>query len=109
MCRCLHDGIQQISYAKGSSHVIAKLRGTYVPSTAPTADTGVSTDLQKSVFGGPPSAITAKPSEAAEGGKEGEQKPPQGVKRPREEESDEEEAPMDEESDVPMEASSDKD
>lgn len=109
MCRCLHDGIQQISYAKGSSHVIAKLRGTYVPSTAPTADTGVSTDLQKSVFGGPPSAITAKPSEAAEGGKEGEQKPPQGVKRPREEESDEEEAPMDEESDVPMEASSDED
>lgn len=33
----------------------------------------------------------------------------QGVKRPREDESDEEEAPMDEESDVPMEASSDED
>jgi hypothetical protein len=33
----------------------------------------------------------------------------QGIKRPREEESDEEEAPMEEDSDVPMEASSDED
>jgi hypothetical protein len=32
----------------------------------------------------------------------------QGVKRAREEESDEGEAPMDEDSDVPMEASSDE-
>lgn len=56
------------------------------------APTGLSTDLQKSIFGAPPSAATA------------------GVKRPREEESDEGEAPMDEdESDVSMEASSDED
>ncbi|KAL1965608.1 hypothetical protein VTN77DRAFT_5285 [Rasamsonia byssochlamydoides] len=100
----------KIAYAKGSSDIIAKLRGTYnVPTTAPTAGAGLSTDLQKSIFGAPPSAAatTGKPSEGAEAGKEGE---PKGVKRPREEESDEEEAPMDEEeSDVPMEASSDED
>lgn len=77
-------------YAKGSSHVIAKLRGTYMATAA--APAGVSTDLQKSIFGAPPSAATI------------------GTKRPREEESDEGEAPMDEdESDVSMEASSDED
>jgi len=73
--------------------VIAKLRGTYVATNA-AANTpaGFSTDLQKSIFGAPPSAATM------------------GVKRPREEESDEGEAPMDEdESDVSMEASSDED
>ena len=49
-----------------------------------------------------PAAVT--PETAASPG-------PQGVKRAREEESDEEEAPMeeDEESDAPMEASSDED
>jgi hypothetical protein len=39
----------------------------------------------------------------------GESQATHGVKRPREEESDEGEAPMDEDSDVPMEASSDED
>ena len=58
------------------------------------APAGVSTDLQKSIFGAPPSAATAATV---------------GTKRPREEESDEGEAPMDEESDVSMEASSDED
>lgn len=43
------------------------------------------------------------------GGANGEAQAAQGVKRQREEESDEEEAPMDEDSDVPMEASSDED
>ncbi|PCG98530.1 U1 small nuclear ribonucleoprotein A/U2 small nuclear ribonucleoprotein B'' [Penicillium occitanis (nom. inval.)] len=81
-----------IVYAKGSSHVIAKLRGTYMATAA--APAGVSTDLQKSIFGAPPSAATAATV---------------GIKRPREEESDESEAPMDEESDVSMEASSDED
>lgn len=102
----------KIVYAKGSSNIIAKLRGTYnVPTPAPSA--GVSTDLQKSIFGGPPGATapapTAKPPEAVNGAKEGPAPAPQGVKRPREEESDAEEAPMEEDSDVPMEASSDED
>ncbi|KAJ5468660.1 U1 small nuclear ribonucleoprotein A [Penicillium sp. IBT 31633x] len=89
----------KIVYGKGSSHVIAKLRGTYIaPVDAGPAP--VSTDLQKSIFGGPPGALPARPTTDATG--EG-----QGVKRPREEESDEE-APMDEDSDVPMEASSDE-
>ena len=74
--------------------MIAKLRGTYIAS-ATTAPAGVSTDLQKSSFGAPPSAVTAATA---------------GSKRPREEESDEGEAPMDEdESDVSMDASSDED
>lgn len=98
-----HLWFQKIVYAKGSSNVIAKLRGTYV---APTVQpgTGVSSDLQKSIFNAPPgSAVSAKPAEGANG-----EHPPQGVKRPREEES-EGEAPMEEESDVSMDASSDED
>lgn len=89
---------QVIVYAKGSSHVLAKLRGTYMASATANAPAGISTDLQKSIFGAPPSAVTAVPAAAV------------GTKRPREEESDEGEAPMDEdESDVSMEASSDED
>ncbi|CAG8294845.1 unnamed protein product [Penicillium salamii] len=90
----------KIVYGKGQSSVIAKLRGTYIaPKDAAPAP--VSTDLQKSIFSGPPGALPARPpTEAGEG---------QGLKRAREEESDDEEAPMDEDSDVPMEASSDED
>jgi hypothetical protein len=94
--------IQRIVYAKGGSNVIAKLRGTYVAPTA-QAPAGVSTDLQRSIFAAPPgAAVTVKPVEGT----------PQGVKRPREEEEEEEsegEAPMEEESNVSMEASSDED
>ncbi|QKX62628.1 uncharacterized protein TRUGW13939_09789 [Talaromyces rugulosus] len=80
-----------VAYAKGSSDVISKLRGTYVAPTA-NAPAAFTTDLQKSIFSGPPAAVAA------------------GTKRPRDEESDEGDAPMDEdESDVPMEASSDED
>ncbi|KAJ5860589.1 U1 small nuclear ribonucleoprotein A/U2 small nuclear ribonucleoprotein B'' [Penicillium soppii] len=91
----------KIVYGKGQSHVIAKLRGTYI---APKDDVPapVSSDLQKSIFSGPPGALPTRPPTDANG--EG-----QGVKRAREEESDEEGAPMDEDSDVPMEASSDED
>lgn len=89
--------------------MISRLRGTYnVPITVSTGPSGgVSTDLQKSIFGAPfgAAALPIKPAETMVG------EPPvaHGVKRPREEESDEEEAPMDEDSDVPMEASSDED
>jgi U2 small nuclear ribonucleoprotein B'' len=94
--------------------VIAKLRGTYnVPSAAATAGVSMSTELQKSIFGAPPSAAaaaTAVPPAEGVNGTRGEAQGHQGVKRLREEESDEGEAPMDEEeSDVPMEASSDED
>lgn len=71
--------------------------------TAPVG--GASSDLQKSIFSGPPGSAALPPKPA--GGVNGEAA--QGVKRQREEESDEEEAPMDEDSDVPMEASSDED
>ncbi|KAL2864562.1 U2 snRNP complex subunit MSL1 [Aspergillus lucknowensis] len=95
----------KIVYAKGTSDVIARLRGTYnVPVPTPGQISGVSTDLQKSIFSGPPGSVALPP------------RPPgepngmtQGTKRPREDESDEEEAPMEEDSDVPMEASSDED
>jgi U2 small nuclear ribonucleoprotein B'' len=111
MCHCSHYEIQKIVYAKGSSDVIAKLRGTYnVPTAGPTAGAGLATDLQRSIFGAPPSAVATTGKPSADVGKEEESRGAQGVKRPREEESDEGEAPMDEEdSDVPMEASSDED
>ncbi|KAL4900604.1 hypothetical protein BDW74DRAFT_94757 [Aspergillus multicolor] len=95
----------KIVYAKGTSDVIARLRGTYF---APVAATGqstiISTDLQKSIFSGPPGAAALPSKPPGESNGTG-----QGVKRPREEESEEGEAPMDEDSDVPMEASSDED
>lgn len=97
---------QKIVYAKGSSDIIAKLRGTYVPPTAvppPVGGSGVQTELQKSIFNAPPSTAIAAKTDADK------EAPQQGTKRPREEEeSDEEDAPMDEDSDAPMEASSDE-
>ncbi|KAH2272994.1 hypothetical protein KXW29_005042 [Aspergillus fumigatus] len=98
----------KIVYAKGTSDVIARLRGTYnVPTTTATQATGASTDLQKSIFSGPPGSTALPPKPA--GQVNGEAQAAHGTKRPREEESDQEEAPMDEDSDVPMEASSDED
>ncbi|KAI9373326.1 hypothetical protein BJX61DRAFT_388437 [Aspergillus egyptiacus] len=95
----------KIVYAKGTSDVIARLRGTYnVPVAAPGQTTGVSTDLQKSIFSGPPGSATLPPKPSGEPNGTS-----HGIKRPREEESDEGEAPMEEDSDVPMEASSDED
>jgi RNA recognition motif-containing protein len=95
----------KIVYAKGTSDVIARLRGTYnAPVTASGQATGVSTDLQKSIFSGPPGSVALPPKPSGEPNGT-----TQGLKRPREDESDEEEAPMEEDSDVPMEASSDED
>ncbi|KAE8147033.1 RNA binding domain protein [Aspergillus avenaceus] len=96
-----------IVYAKGTSDVISRLRGTYNISAIAAAQTGgTSTDLQKSIFSGPPgsTALPPRPTGETNGGNAA-----QGVKRPREDESDGGEAPMDEESDVPMEDSSDED
>ena len=79
------------------------------------------TELQQSIFGAPPSSLLApvpsvssvnatessidKPKTDVDGGAEG----PKGVKRGREDESDDEEAPMEEDSDAPMEASDEDD
>jgi len=104
----------KIVYAKGTSDIIAKLRGTYnAPTTAPAVT--VSTELQKSIFNAPPSvataAMTVQPPTTVNGAATGglETQASQGTKRPRDEESDEGDAPMEEESDVSMEASSDED
>lgn len=117
---------KKIVYAKGQSQIIPKLRGTFEPPTAATGTTET-TDLQKSIFNAPPSSVSTKLTET-NGLKPAEvslPEPPHGVKRPRDEEEKEEEeekqveddaedaedAPMeeDEESDAPMEASSDED
>ncbi|KAA8652265.1 hypothetical protein EYZ11_004578 [Aspergillus tanneri] len=98
----------KIVYAKGSSDIISRLRGTYslVP-TGATQTVVASTDLQKTIFSGPPGSAVLPPRPAGE--TNGEPQATHGVKRARDEESEEGEAPMDEDSDVPMEASSDED
>jgi U2 small nuclear ribonucleoprotein B'' len=115
--------IKKIVYAKGQSHIIPKLRGTFEQPTA-TIGAAETTDLQKSIFNAPPSSIPTKPSETNDMKPVAASlpEPPHGVKRPRDEEEEEkdekeadedgaEEAPMeeDDESDAPMEASSDED
>ncbi|MCJ1298378.1 U2 snRNP complex subunit msl1 [Hypocenomyce scalaris] len=107
----------KIQYAKGKSDTIAKLDGTYRLAT-PATGAVTSTELQQSIFNAPPSTITTppsstatslKPSEPGTNGMKPEAEGPKGVKRGREDESDEEGAPMDEDDDdVSMEASSDE-
>ena len=70
------------------------------------------TELQQSIFGAPPSSLPAPvPSASIDKGKDvdGEEDGPKGVKRGREDESDDEGAPMEEDSDAPMDASDDDD
>lgn len=79
------------------------------------------TELQQSIFGAPPSSLpapvpsasSAKVIEASiDKGKmdvDGEEEGSKGVKRAREDESDDEGAPMEEDSDAPMEASDEDD
>lgn len=110
--------LQKIQYAKGKSDTIAKLDGTY---RMPTVGQGAvtSTELQQSIFNAPPSSLSAlppsaanfqKPPDTAMNGVKSDGDAPQGVKRRRDDESDGEDAPMEEDdSDAPMEASSDED
>lgn len=106
----------KIQYAKGKSDTIAKLDGTYrMPVAAGNEVT--TTELQQSIFGAPPSSLpaplpsasSAKIADASIGkGKmdiDGEEDGPKSVKRDREDESDDEGAPMEEDSDAPMDAS----
>lgn len=109
--------VQKIQYAKGKSDTIAKLDGTYKMPVA-AGNEVTTTELQQSIFGAPPSSLPAPPApsakvpETAEKGDthvDGEGEGPKGLKRAREEESDDEGEPMEEDSDAPMEASSDED
>ena len=109
--------VQKIQYAKGKSDTIAKLDGTYKMPVA-AGNEVTTTELQQSIFGAPPSSLSAPPApgakvpETAEKGDmhvDGEGEGPKGLKRAREEESDDEGEPMEEDSDAPMEASSDED
>ncbi|KAL8969372.1 MAG: hypothetical protein Q9183_002027 [Haloplaca sp. 2 TL-2023] len=107
----------KIQYGHGKSDTIAKLDGTYRMPSA-TTNQVTSTELQQSIFNAPPSSVAvgapsvapqSKPlNEVADGAANA--KEPHGVKRGRDEESDDEGVPMEEdESDAPMEASSDED
>ncbi|KAL8674668.1 MAG: hypothetical protein Q9168_000900 [Polycauliona sp. 1 TL-2023] len=108
----------RIQYGKGKSDAIAKLDGTYrMPSTAVNQVAG--TELQQSIFNAPPSSTSLgagppAPSSKVAGAQlhepNADDKEPHGVKRGRDEESDDEGAPMEEDdSDAPMDASSDED
>ena len=106
-----------MQYAKGKSDTIAKLDGTYRMPVIPT-HVVTSTELQQSIFNALPSssvaavstaASTTKESEISLNGPKADADEPQGLKRRREDESDEEGAPMEEDDSEPMEASSDDD
>ncbi|KAI4167613.1 MAG: hypothetical protein LQ343_007077 [Gyalolechia ehrenbergii] len=104
----------KIQYGKGKSDTIAKLDGTYRMPTGPSSQPTI-TELQQSIFNAPPSSAPAgalphpslpKPPETQVNG---DREEPHGTKRGRDEESDDEGAPMEEDdSDAPMEASSDE-
>jgi U2 small nuclear ribonucleoprotein B'' len=96
--------VQVILYGRGQSDIIPKLRGTFEP-IQQAATASEATDLQKSIFNAPPSGIPQKPTENGVKGAE-----PHGVKRPRDEEEEDEQsdAPMEEdEDDAPMQEDSD--
>jgi U2 small nuclear ribonucleoprotein B'' len=88
----------KIAYGKGQSQIVPKLRGTFEPPISTTVTTET-TELQKSIFNAPPSSIPAKP--VGNGDVSSDQ--PHGLKRPREEEpeeeSDQDDAPMEEDED----------
>jgi U2 small nuclear ribonucleoprotein B'' len=110
--------LQRIAYAKGKSNKIAKLDGTFaMPTKTPAPGEVAATELQQSIFGGPPGSFALNSASEGAGLKPpGVASPaaapsPQGVKRRREDEGSEDDQPMDEESDgdASMEASSDED
>ena len=86
-----------------------------------TGNENITTELQQSIFGAPPSSLPASmpsapntkvtevPIEREKVDADGDDDGRKGVKRAREDESDDEEAPMEEDSDAPMEASDEDD
>lgn len=108
--------LQQIAYARGKSHTIAKLDGTFkAPVEVNGANATASTELQKSIFNAPPSAAAEErpPTQTLNlpNGASVKEAPksPQGVKRRREDESDDEEAPMEEDDEGEAMEESDED
>lgn len=98
-----------IVYGKGLSNIIPKLRGTF--DAGPATTISEATDLQKSIFNAPPTSIPSKP---VENGVKPADSTPHGVKRPREDEQEEDDdqsdAPMEEDDDdAPMQEDSDSD
>ena len=87
----------------------------------PVDNGNIATELQQAIFGAPPSSLpapvplssSAKTTEAStdkgEMNVDKDEDGKKGVKRAREDESDDEEAPMEEDSDAPMEASDEDD
>ncbi|MCJ1482920.1 U2 snRNP complex subunit msl1 [Schaereria dolodes] len=112
----------KIQYAKGRSDVFTRLEGVYHPPTV--ANPVTASELQQSIFNAPPSSSTLPSTAVTSGGKaqpqileangknveaDSPQGPPQGVKRRRDDESDDEGAPMEQDdSSESMEASSDE-
>lgn len=98
-----------IAYAKGTSSIIPKLRGTFEPPVAPAPATEAN-ETQKSIFAAPPSGIPPKP---VQNGVPALKEAPHGTKRSRddteEEEEEEEDVPMEEEDDASMEEDDDDD
>ncbi|KYK58600.1 hypothetical protein DCS_05617 [Drechmeria coniospora] len=102
----------KIEYARGKSHFVAKLDGTFKMPSVSGAATVEQTDLQRSIFDAPtagsapadgPSSKAAKAADEVM--KDAEATEPRGQKRTR----DEEEAEESEEEDVEMEEDSDDD
>lgn len=97
-------GLQKLSYATTKSDTLAKLDGTFKqPESSTTgASKAESSSLQQSIFAGPPGAGTSLPptqpppslSAPLANGANDAPSPAAGVKRRRDDESDEDEAPM---------------
>ncbi|KAF2842997.1 RNA-binding domain-containing protein [Patellaria atrata CBS 101060] len=105
-----------ISYAKGKSNTIAKLDGTFnIPTPTSTGTnaptTTVATDLQKSIFNAAPGSSAPPKTDSSAKIPENQSLPNggdpsvHGTKRGREDESDEEDAPMEVDEDEAMEES----
>lgn len=101
---------QKIQYAKGKSHFVSKLDGTFkIPSTGTGAANVEQTELQRSIFDAPPagsastagSGLPAKPPASADHTmKDAESDTARGQKRTRnEEEESDEDVAMEEDSD----------
>lgn len=104
-----NHSLQKIQYAKGKSATISKLDGT---AEAPKSRAEAPVEAaEQSIFNAPsqiPQATAQKVGSLKPNGVAPDAaKSPAGVKRPREEESDQEDAPMDEDDDDAMEESDD--